>query len=288
MFVVTGATGNTGAVVAETLLKAGAKVRVVVRDAAKGEAWKKRGADVALAAFDDAAALTRAFAGADGVYLMTPPLPASADMNAERAPMIAALAKAVKDAAVPHVVALSSIGAQHAAGTGPIVSLHELEKRLAGSGARLTILRPGYFADNWGEVIPVALADGILPSTLAAERKIPMISTRDIGRAAASALLDPPAKSQVIGLAGPSDVSPADIAAALAKLLGKPVQVAPIPPGEREAALKAAGLPAKTAALYAEMCDAVDSGYVDYEGAELRQRGTEPLGETLKRLIPKA
>ena len=70
MFVVTGATGNTGGVAAQTLLDAGRKVRVVARDAAKGEAWRKRGAEVAIADFADEAALGRAFAGAEGVYLV--------------------------------------------------------------------------------------------------------------------------------------------------------------------------------------------------------------------------
>jgi uncharacterized protein YbjT (DUF2867 family) len=288
MYVVTGASGNTGAVVAETLLKAGKPVRVVLRDAAKGEAWKKRGAEVALATFDDATALTRAFAGASGLYLMTPPLDQAQDMIEERKPMIAALVKAAKDAAVPHVVALSSIGAQHAAGTGPIVSLHDLEARLAAAGLRRTVLRPGYFAENWGDMIPVAQAQGILPAMMAPERKFPIVATPDVGRTAAAALLDPPAASRVIALAGPQDLSPADVAAALAKLLGKPVQVAPVPPEGREDAMKQAGLPAKTAAAYGEMCNAIDSGHVGYEGTEEKKRGSETIEETLRRLLRKA
>ncbi|HEY7610225.1 MAG TPA: NmrA family NAD(P)-binding protein [Alphaproteobacteria bacterium] len=288
MYVVTGASGNTGAVVADTLLKAGKPVRVVVRDAAKGETWKKRGAEVALATFDDAAALTRAFARASGLYLMTPPLDRSQDMVAERAPMIAALVKAAKDAAVPHVVALSSIGAQHAAGTGPIVSLHDLETRLAGAGLRRTVLRPGSFAENWGDMIPVAQAQGVLPAMMTPERRIPTVATPDIGRAAAAALLDPPATSRIVALAGPRDVSPAEVATALATLLGRPVQVAAVPPEGREAAMREAGLPAKTAALYAEMSGAIDSGLVDYEGTEVKKRGSETIEETLRRLISKA
>jgi uncharacterized protein YbjT (DUF2867 family) len=287
MYVVTGATGNTGAVVAETLLKAGNPVRVVVRDAAKGEAWQRRGAVVALAGFADADALARAFVGAAGVYIMTPPLALSPDMIAERRPMIAALAEAAKDAAVPHAVVLSSIGAQHAAGTGPIVSLHDLEQRLRAAGVRSTFLRPGYFVENWGDVIPLAQAQGILPSTLAVERKIPMPSTRDVGATAAAALLDPPAATRIVGLAGPEDVSPADVAAALAQILGKPVQAVPVPAPEREGALEAAGLPARTAALYAEMCNAVDSGFIAHEDGERLQRGREPLAAALRRLIPK-
>ena len=285
MYVITGASGNTGGVAAETLLKAGKKVRVVVRDAAKGEAWKKRGAEVALAEFTDAAALTRAFSGASGVYLMTPPLDQAQDMIAERKPMIAALVKAAKDAAVPHVVALSSIGAQHKAGTGPIVSLHDLETQLAAAGLRRTVLRPSYFAENWGGMIPVAEAQGVLPAMMAPERKVPVVATRDIGRAVAAALLDPPASTRVIALAGPQDLSPADVAAVLAKLLGKPVQVAPVPPEAREAAMQQAGFPAKTAAAYAEMCNAIDRGVADYEGMEEKKRGTETIEETLRRFI---
>jgi len=288
MFVVTGATGNTGSVVAQKLLDAGKNVRVVVRDAAKGEAWKRRGAEVAVAAFDDAAALARAFAGATGVYIMTPPLDTSPDMVADRAPMIAALVAAAAQARVPHVVALSSIGAQHAAGTGPIVSLHALETQLAASGLKYTALRPGYFVENWGQVIPVAAEHGVLPAFFAAERRIPMVATRDIGRAAAAALLDPPARSQIIALAGPVDVSPADVAATLSSILGKPVQVAPVPQAEQETALKATGLPAKSAALYAEMSAAIDSGLAAYDGTEVRKRGTETLPETLGRIAKAA
>ncbi len=288
MYVVTGASGNTGAVVADTLLAAGRPVRVVVRDTAKGQAWKKRGAEVALATFDDAAALTRTFAGATGLYLMTPPLDRSPDMIAERAPMIAALVRAAKDAAVPHVVALSSIGAQHAAGTGPIVSLHDLETRLAASGLRRTILRPSSFADNWGDVIPVAQAEGVLPAMTAPEHKVPTVATPDVGRTAAAALLDPPAASRIVALAGPRDVSAADVAAALTRVLGKPVQVAAVPPREREGAMRAAGLPAKSAALYAEMSAAIESGLVDYDGTEVKKRGKETIEESLRRLMRKA
>ena len=65
MFVVLGASGNTGKVVAETLLRQKKKVRVVLHDAAKGKAWSAAGADVAIADVDEGAALERAFSGAD-------------------------------------------------------------------------------------------------------------------------------------------------------------------------------------------------------------------------------
>src|SRR5246500_4553493 len=73
MYAVTGITGKVGGAVAGDLLAAGRKVRAVVRDAAKGVAWAERGCEVAVAEIGDAAALTAAFAGTDGVFLMTPP-----------------------------------------------------------------------------------------------------------------------------------------------------------------------------------------------------------------------
>jgi uncharacterized protein YbjT (DUF2867 family) len=73
MYAIAGVTGNTGSVVAETLLAQGKPVRVIVRDAAKGEPWRANGAEVAVASLDDAAALTRALTGVEGAYLLIPP-----------------------------------------------------------------------------------------------------------------------------------------------------------------------------------------------------------------------
>ncbi|THJ17400.1 MAG: NAD-dependent epimerase/dehydratase family protein [Nitrospira sp. CG24B] len=67
MFVVLGATGNTGSAVVETLLSKNQPVRVVVRSADKGAGWKAKGADVAVASLDDVSALTKAFEGAKGL-----------------------------------------------------------------------------------------------------------------------------------------------------------------------------------------------------------------------------
>lgn len=73
MFVVLGATGNTGSAVVETLLNRKQSVRIIVRSTDKGAGWKAKGADVAVASLDDVPALTKAFEGATGSYLMVPP-----------------------------------------------------------------------------------------------------------------------------------------------------------------------------------------------------------------------
>ena len=72
MYAGTGITGKVGGVVAR-LLTAGLPVRAVVRDAKKGGPWAKKGCEVVVASITDRGGLTRAFSGADGVFLMTPP-----------------------------------------------------------------------------------------------------------------------------------------------------------------------------------------------------------------------
>src|SRR5262245_57128461 len=110
-YAVAGVTGNTGSVVARTLLAAGEKVRVIVRDAQKGEAWKGEGAEVAIADLSDARALATALKGVKGAYLLLPPSVTSDDVVAHQARVAESLATAVAEARVPHVVFLSSIAA---------------------------------------------------------------------------------------------------------------------------------------------------------------------------------
>jgi len=120
MFVVLGATGHTGAVVAETLLARKQSVRVVVRSADKGAAWKSQGAEVAVASLDDVPALTKALQGALGVYLLVPPNYGATAWFAEQRQRLDRAAEAVKASGISHVVFLSSVGGQIPEGTGPI------------------------------------------------------------------------------------------------------------------------------------------------------------------------
>ncbi len=73
MFAITGVTGKVGGAVARSLLAQGDKVRAVVRDAEKGRSWSALGCEIAIASVEDAAGLTKAFQGAEAVFLMTPP-----------------------------------------------------------------------------------------------------------------------------------------------------------------------------------------------------------------------
>src|SRR5690348_6388578 len=107
MYVVTGATGNTGRVIANRLLDAGKKVRVIGRSADRLHPFVERGAEAFVAELSDRAALQKAFTGAEAVYAMIPPNATSQDYRAEQRRVTDALAGAVQSAGVKHVVALS-------------------------------------------------------------------------------------------------------------------------------------------------------------------------------------
>lgn len=284
MFVITGATGHTGSATAETLLAAGKKVRAVVRDEAKAERLKARGAEVFVADLADQAALARAVRGAEGVFLMSPPDLATKDFIGERKRLTQLQVDTLVAEKVPHVVLLSSIGAQQPSGTGPILSVHNAEQQLRASGLASTFVRAGYFVENWGAVVRSVTNDGVLPSFIAADKRIPSVSTADIGKALAQALLDGPRGVRVIELGGPSDVSPNDVAAAFSRILGKQVSVVEAPLDAVVPTFTSFGMSENVAGLFREMYEGIARGKVAAEPGE-HVRGTISLETTLRALL---
>jgi uncharacterized protein YbjT (DUF2867 family) len=285
MYVVAGVTGNTGKVVAETLLAQEKPVRALVRDEAKGAAWKKRGAEVVVAELDDAAALGRALAGATGAYLLLPAEYGSTDARADGAKRTRAIVRAIESSDVAHVVLLSAIGAQHASGTGPVVPLHDAEVALSDVKAAVTFIRAAYFMENWSSSL-FALEKGVLPSFLTAGHAIAMVATADAGTIAARALLEGGKGRSVIELAGPRDYTPEDVAAALSRITGKPVALQQDPEDAMVRALMAAGLNRHWAALYQELTHALNNGHLAWEGDRARFiRGTTEIDTVLSRLV---
>jgi uncharacterized protein YbjT (DUF2867 family) len=286
MYVVTGATGNTGSVVARQLLEAGKKVRLLVRDPAKAEALAAKGAEIVRGDLTDNAAVTRAFTGATGVYLMSPPDLTTNDFIAERSRLMGTLAATARAAGVGHVVLLSSLGAEHAEGTGPIRTVRAAEQALEATGLPVTVVRAAYFLSNWAGVLPVAQKDGVLPSFLPADLAMPMIAVNDIGPVAARALLDGPRGRRIIELAGPREVTPADVAAAAAKALQRPVKVVEAPLEAVVPTFMSFGISENVAGLYREMYQGVRAGKLVVGGAgnEL-VRGPTSLDDGIRALL---
>ncbi|WP_439629432.1 NmrA family NAD(P)-binding protein [Shinella sp.] len=221
MYVVLGANGRAGGETARALIDRGEAVRVVLRQAEQGEKWRALGAEVAVAHIEDADALAEALHGAAGAFLLNPP-PVSGDPFARTAELGAALAEAARRAHLPRAVVLSSIGAQHAAGTGIIATLNRFEALLDGAAPATAFLRSGYFVETWSEVAGAALSEAVLPSFLDPAQKIAMVSTIDVGRTAAALLCEDWTGRRVVEIAGPQDWSAGDVAAAFALALGRP------------------------------------------------------------------
>jgi uncharacterized protein YbjT (DUF2867 family) len=284
MYAIAGVSGNTGSVAADALLAQGKPVRVIVRDAEKGEPWRARGAEVAVADLEDTDALTAALRGVEGAYLLVPPRLGSPRPLEENRVVIASLAAAVKAAKVPHVVLLSSIGAQHADGTGPIVSVHEAEEALA-PVTQLTAVRAAYFLENWGASLGM-LDQGILPSFIAVGGEIPMVATRDIGRTAAAALVEGPHGRQVIELSAKREYAPADVAAAVSARTGRNVTAQQFPLDAVVPTFTSFGISPQVAELYREMYAGIASGRVDFENRGRRVYGVVTVEDVLAKLLP--
>ncbi len=253
------------------------EVRVVLRDAAKGQAWKEAGAHVSIADVEDGAALKRAFSGAEGAYVLLPPNFSSSQVRVDNSRRASATAAAVEAAGVPHVVMLSSVGAQQADGTGPVLGLRDAEA---------TFVRAAYFMENWGGAL-YAVAQGVLPTFLLADQAIPMVATRDIGTAVARLLAEGGSGKRVIELAGPREYSPRDVAAALARIVGKPIAVQQAPEEAMAPALVGAGMNAEWARLFQELTHGLNAGIVVWEGGHPLWRGETDAQTVLSTLIGK-
>ncbi|MFC8898045.1 NmrA family NAD(P)-binding protein [Streptomyces cinereoruber] len=269
MYVVMGANGQTGGAVAQSLLALGQAVRVVLRPGRSGQYWESRGAEAAYADVQDAAALTAAFTGARAVYVLNPPDYAADDMLASARAVAAAYATALQ-AAGSRVVALSSIGAQHAEGTGNIVTTNILEQTLAPLGA--SFVRAGNFMTNWLPSLP-AMRDGILPSFFSPlERPIPHAAIEDIAATAVRELQRD--DSRTIELAAAADYTPGDIAEAFAAALGRPVTPQVIERGQWRQALAGMGLPLATIGTWEKMWEGFNTGHIRFENTPERGRAT--------------
>ena len=119
MYVIAGVTGHVGSIAARELLAKKKPVKVIVRDTKKGEAWSKQGAQVAVGSLEDSAFLTQTLNGADGFFVLIPPRFDVTDFFAYQKEVADSVAAAVKTANTPHVVMLSSIGADFGCGYGP-------------------------------------------------------------------------------------------------------------------------------------------------------------------------
>ncbi|MFZ0818240.1 MAG: NmrA family NAD(P)-binding protein [Candidatus Sulfotelmatobacter sp.] len=279
MHVILGASGNTGHVVATKLLTSGQKVRVVGRNAAHLQSLMAKGAETFIADATNAGDLAKAFQQAESAYVMIPPNPSSNDPLGYSSRVSDAIAAAVQKAGVKNVVALSSIGADKPTGTGPVVGLYNLEQKLNHvSGANVLYLRAGYFMENTLPQVNAIRQMGAVTTPLHGDLKLPMIATRDIGSAAAQALLHPSNGKQIRELLGQRDLSYTEAAAIIGKAIGKTdLKYVQASDDQFRTVLVQMGMSEQFARLLLEMIGAVNSGHMRALEARTSQN-TTPTG----------
>jgi len=283
-----GATGHTGSVAANGLLAKGEKVRAVGRDTSKIMQLLGAGVEAIAADANDAQALTKAFEGATGAYVMIPPQVMAPDFLEAGGKISDAITEAVEASGVSHVVLLSSIGAQQEAKTGPIVGLHRFEKKLAAiPGLNALFLRPAFFMENFLMAIGLIHSMGFIGNGIKGDLKMPMIATKDIGQRVADALVTRDFTGiQIQELLGPRDYTQEEAAHILGAEIGKPKLPYQRFPGFMvEQALKQMGLRAKTAALISEMNDAFNDGLTNPSEVRSEKNTTSTTLETFAKEV---
>lgn len=284
MFVIMGGTGQVGGAVLEALKKRGATVRAVSRDPARAQGL---GVEVVRGDALDTAGLAAAFRGAEAVFVVQVPPTQAKDVLAEADAASRSIAAAVRSARVPHVVALSSIGAHLPEGSGIVRALHDFEVALAGAAPSIVFVRPGEFMENWAAMLPAAQEAAVLPSAkVPLEGRSESVSALDVGRTAAELLFDPRPGTRIVNVVGPAEYSALDAAEILSRLLAKTVTAVPSSREETVAGLVAAGLGVDYAEKLADLDEAFNAGRLGFpaDSGEMR-RGSVTLEAVLRRLV---
>jgi (4-alkanoyl-5-oxo-2,5-dihydrofuran-3-yl)methyl phosphate reductase len=211
VYLITGATGNVGSLVAERLLARGERPRIFVRDADKARARYGDRADVFIGDLADAKTLAAALAGADALFLV--------NSGPELAALDELAAKTAKSAGVKHLVKLSSYDArEQKVGTG---SWHAAgEAAIRAIGISFSFVQPSGFMSNslyWASSIK---AEGVV-RTATGDGKIPFIHSSDIADVAVKALTSPEYAGQPLPITGPEALSYADMTAKIGAVIGR-------------------------------------------------------------------
>ncbi|WP_164018306.1 NmrA family NAD(P)-binding protein [Pyxidicoccus trucidator] len=255
--------GNIGRALALSLLSAGRSLTVISRSADKVADLVKRGAKLVEGSTDDAAVLDRALVGAEALFWLTPPA-TGPDFVSWAQETARTAAQAVKKHGVKRVVVLSSVGAQHGSGTGPVNALLAVEEAFKAVCADVTLLRPGFFMENFLRDVGTLAKTGSLFMPVPRTKAVPFVAVADIAAKAAEVLLDAGWKGhRYVGVHGPADVTYAELEAVFTQSLGRPVRYVQVTLEDARKGMAGAGMPAWLVDLYAELYGSIGEGRMD-------------------------
>jgi uncharacterized protein YbjT (DUF2867 family) len=279
-YVVTGATGHTGKPIALGLLEAGHNVRIISRSADKASDLVAQGARLFVGDTSDAALLKSAFEGADAVYAMIPMDMGTSDYTGMQIEHATAIAQALKEAGVTHVVALSSVGAHLSSGAGVVQGLEKMENMFnAIEGLNALYLRASYFMENLLGQVGTVKHMGVMATPVRADLPLAMVATSDIAAAGLKALLnlDFAGKGHVYVL-GPREVTYNEVASVFGNAIGKPeLTYFTAPKEDARKALTSLGMGSDVVERLLEFVDAMNNGsaLADLKGAQTPESKTD-------------
>jgi NAD(P)H dehydrogenase (quinone) len=283
MFAITGITGKVGAGVARNLLAQGHKVKAVMRNAEKAQPWIAQGCEVAIASIDNAAALTAAFRGTEGVFLMTPPDYDPEPGFPQTHHTASAIQQAIEAGRPGKVVFLSTVGAQ-VAELNLLNNSTITEAMLRTTSVPVAMLRAAWFMENAAWDVEAARKGAIHSFLEPLDHPIPMVATADIAQTATDLLQEPWKGVRVVELEARRRYSARDLAAAFSAVFGTPVLVDAVPRNTWETIFREQGM--KNPLPRMRMLDGFNQGWIDFErqGAEHRT-GTVEIETVLRDLV---
>ena len=282
MIAITGATGQLGQHVIESLLKTvpASQIVAIVRNPAKATALSQQGITVRQADYSDEAALTAALQGIDKLLLI------SSSEVGQRASQHRNVINAAKAAHVKFIAYTSLLHAD----TSPLGLADEhvaTEKMLAESGIAYALLRNGWYTENYLASAPAALEHGMFIGA-AGEGKIASATRADYAAAAARVISEDGHSGKTYELAGDAGWTLSQLAAELAKQSGKKVVYQNLSEADFAAALKGVGLPAGLADMLADSdAGASKGGLFDdsHTLSKLIGRPTTSLADSVKGIV---
>jgi uncharacterized protein YbjT (DUF2867 family) len=267
---VTGATGNIGALVVERLLARGLKTRLFVRDAGKARDMfvHRTGPllDIAVGDLTESATLAPALAGVDAAFLIT--------SGPDLARLDAGAARVAKRAGLRRLVKLSSYDAEPRVGTGVWHALGEAAVRDSGVGC--AFVRPTGFMDNvlhWA----VSVRRASVVRSCTGDGRIPFIHSTDIADVVVAALTEPEHDGATLPITGPAALSYFEMTAELARALERPLRFEPITAGVVRDQMRARGEPAAVIEAHLSIYRAIHDGRrAEVTGTVERVLGRKP------------
>jgi len=263
MIVVTTPTGDIGHQVLERLVAAGAPVRVVARDPSRIPDALRAHVEVVQGSHGDAAVVNQAFAGADAVFWLVPPDSRAPSLDAAYLDFTRPALDALQKHGVKRVVTVSALGrgTAQADRAGLVTASLAMDDLIAGTGVALRALAMPSFMDNTLRQVASLRDEGIFASSISPDRTLPTVATRDIAAVAADLLLDDSWSGQeTVPVLGPEDLSPADMAAVLSDVLGKPIELQHTPLDAVKAQMAGYGASDAFVQGYTAMMAAKDAG----------------------------